>query len=39
MHTLALRLGKSVEEIGTLRYAEFFDWIAYFELHPGASHA
>ncbi len=32
MYSLALRLGRSVEDIGHLSVNEFMGWIAYFKI-------
>lgn len=34
MHALAVRLGKTLGEIGEMPYAELISWVAYFELKP-----
>lgn len=32
LHHLGLRLGKTIGELGDMPYAEYVDWIAFFDL-------
>ena len=39
LHTLGLRLGKTLAELDEMECAELTSWLAFFELYPGAVRA